>query len=230
MKRFEDYFDQMILKRFLATVIKRDHNIINFLDKNILKYLERNIDIKRYNEHGFHKYKSETIDIKEDTFEKILKLSEEKEVKVRDIIQTIMEEVIWEYYFEDIDVPEFSFDFKEEIEKQNKKNQLDIKIGKQYDFVKYDDQGVGFHELGDYSVVEIAMISKKFPDKYIDKDKDMKLIQKKVFSKLSKEEVEKRKNSPWVLLEIVKTNDKNILLWVQKENLNLYIKEKKETI
>jgi len=229
MKRFEDYFDQIILERFLATTIKREHNIIDFLDKNIIKYLKRDFEIKEYNEHGFHKYKKEKIDIKNETYKKLTKYSQMQNVKIRDIIQSIMEEVIWEYYFDDIEIPEFSFSFEEEIEKQNKKTDLKLEVGKQYDFVEYNEIGKGLADVGDYEVVEIAMISKKFPKKYIDKDKNIKMIEKNFLKNLSIEETERIKNNIWVLLEIVKTNEENILLWVQKENLNLYIKEKKET-
>jgi len=228
MKRFEDYFDQIILERFLATAIKREHNIMDFLDKKILKYIKRDLNVKEFDEHGFHKYKKENIDLKDETYKELLKYTQVNDCKMRDLLQTIMDEVIWEYYMEDVEIPEFSFSFEEEVEKRNKAAELNLEVGKQYEFVEYSNPDEGLNQAGDYDYIEIAMISKRFPGKYIDKDKNIRLVEKKIFKELPDKEVQRRRNNKWILLEIVKTNEENVLLWMQAENARLYIKEKKK--
>ncbi|MFW6026904.1 MAG: hypothetical protein ACOCRX_11230 [Candidatus Woesearchaeota archaeon] len=225
MKKFKDYFDQIIMERFLATAVKREHNVTHFLDKKIIKYLDRGINVKEYDEHGFHKYKEEVIDLNDETYKKLIRYSQNNDLKVRDILQAIMDEVIWEYYLEDTEIPSFSFSFEEEIAKQNQKKKLDLKVGKQYKFTENNGTGIEMANVGDYEFIVIAMISNKFPDKYIDKDKNIKLVQKVLFNELSEYEIKKRKKDNWILLEIIKTNSENVLLWMQKENAKLCIEE-----
>jgi hypothetical protein len=131
-----------------------------------------------------------------------------------------MEETIWDRYLEDIGVPDISFERKE-IEDEK----IEIEIGKKYDFKKNNALALSMANVSEYESIEVVMISKKFPDRYIDKDKNIKLIQKQIFRDLTDFEVNRRKNDTWVLVEISKTNDENILLWLQKEQFENVIKE-----
>jgi hypothetical protein len=41
MERVIDYFDQVIIKRFLALAIEKNHNINDFMDKEINKSIDK---------------------------------------------------------------------------------------------------------------------------------------------------------------------------------------------